>query len=81
LILSQLQDASNSARNDDVGKTNSTIVDYFIPCSRETLEYDREEFPLPGKNHYEERGWCHPEYAMLLYPQALLDHMMPDESM
>jgi hypothetical protein len=28
---------------------------------------------MPSKAHREERGWCHPEYAVLLYPQILID--------
>lgn len=49
---------------------NASIVDYIKPYS---IVYDREEFPLPDKTQYEDRGWCHPDYAILLYPQLLLD--------
>ena len=69
----QLQDTANGARNDDVAKTNASIVDYLIPLSPEHLTYDEEDYPLPTKTHREERGWSHPEYAVLLYPQILID--------
>jgi hypothetical protein len=35
---------------------------------------------MPGKSDYSERGWNHPEYASLLYPQALLDHLCSETS-
>lgn len=68
---------SHNARNDDVGKTNSCIIDYIIPAKN--LLYDREENPLPGKTEYADRGWNHPEYALLLYPMAILDHLNADD--
>ena len=60
-------------RNNDVAKTNTSIVEYLVPLAPEYLTYDHEEFPLPMKNRPEERGWCHPEYGVLLYPQVLID--------
>ena len=69
----QLQDTANGARNDNVAKTNASIVDYLIPLSPEYLRYDEEDYPLPSKAHREEHGWSHPEYAVLLYPQVLVD--------
>jgi hypothetical protein len=74
-----LQRASNSARNDDIAKTNGLIVDYLIPANEDMLAYNREEFPLPDKIHYEERGWNHPQYTYLLYPMALRDHLHSDD--
>lgn len=73
VLFYQIQEASNSARNDDIAKTNSCIVDYIVPSG--FFQYDIDEFPMPGKTDYSERGWNHPEYATLLYPQALLDNL------
>jgi hypothetical protein len=75
-LCHQIQDASNSARNDDIAKTNASIVEYIIPSK--IFQYSLDDFPWPGKTDYSERGWNHPEYASLLYPQALLDHLCSD---
>jgi hypothetical protein len=61
-----------------VAKTNNCLVDYLIPDTAGVL-YDHEEYPLPGKMDYSERGWNHPEYASLLYPMAIHDHLNPEE--
>jgi hypothetical protein len=63
-------------RNDDVGKTNTSIVDYITPSR--VFTYSLEDFLMPKKTAYSEWGWNHPEYASLLYPQALLDHLDSD---
>jgi hypothetical protein len=41
--------------------------------------YDKDEYPLPGKTDYSKHGWNHPEYASLLYPMASHDHLNPEE--
>jgi hypothetical protein len=64
-------------RNDDVAKTNTSIIDYIILDN--SLFYDKDEYPLPGKTDYSERGCNHPEYASLLYPMASHDHLNPEE--
>ena len=64
---------ANGARNDDVAKTNSSIDVYLIPLSPKYLTYDEVDFPIPPKTRREDRGWSHPEYAVLLYPQVLID--------
>ena len=53
--------------------TNTLIVDYIIP--NDILDYHTDEFLMPSKTKYCDRGWNHPEYAALLYPQAMLDHL------
>jgi hypothetical protein len=47
------------------------IISY--PLSPKYLTYDEEDFPVPPKTRREEHGWSHPEYAVLLYPQVLID--------
>ena len=80
LVLYQLQDAANSARNDDVGKTNTMIVDYVTPAPHEMLPwYDTKTFPMPSRNRGDERGWSHPEYGVLLCPQVLVDCFSPED--
>ena len=74
---SQLQNTANGARNDDISKTNNCIVDYVIPTPRRYLRYDQDEYPMPTWNRGEERGWSHPEYSFLLYPQVLIDAFSP----
>ena len=69
----ELQNSANRARSDDIAKTNACIVDYLQPLAPEFLTYDRVKFPLPDKNHPEDRGWAHLEYGALLYPQLLID--------
>ncbi|KIM43032.1 hypothetical protein M413DRAFT_26238 [Hebeloma cylindrosporum] len=78
-LIKMLQDSANRARSDDVAKTNTCIVDYLQPLAPEFLNYDKEEFPLPDRTHLEERGWAHPEYRVLLYPQILLDSFNPTD--
>jgi hypothetical protein len=79
-ILCQLQIAANGARNDDVSKTNAMIHSYVTPAPREMLPwYDAKTYPLPSPNRPEERGWSHPEYAVLLCPQVLLDNFSPED--
>ena len=70
----QLQNAMNSARNDDISKTNSMILDYvkLAPCEM-LLEYDTATFLLPSLN------WSHPEYAVLLCPNVMLDCFSPND--
>jgi uncharacterized protein DUF6698 len=79
-ILFQLQNAANNARNDDVAKTNSMIHDYVKPAPRGMLPYyDAENYPMPSPNRPEERGWSHPEYAVLLCPNIMLDCFSPND--
>ena len=63
IVSSQLQNAANGTRNDDVAKTNVSITDYVIPMPWKYLRYDQDEYPMPTRNQSEERGWSHPEYA------------------
>lgn len=80
-VTRQLQNSANRARSDDIAKTNACIVDYLQPLAPEFLTYDKDEFPLPAKNHPEERGWAHPEYGALLYPRVLFDSFNPTDYM
>jgi len=80
-VALQLQDLANRARSDDVAKMNTCIVDYLQPLAPEILTYDEDKFPLPDRNHLEERGWVHPEYGSLLYPQVLCDSFNPMDYM
>ena len=60
-----------------MGKTNACIVDYSIP--EDHVLYDHDEYSLPGKMDYIERGWNHPQYAVLIYPMVILDHLNGEE--
>ena len=54
------------------------IVEYLTPAPDEMLPwYDTETFPMPMFNRPEERGWSHPEYAVLLCPHVMLDSFSP----
>lgn len=80
LIIFQLQNAANSARNDDTAKTNAMIHDYIKPAPHYMLPYyDAESYPMPSPNRPEERGWSHPEYAVLLCPNIMLDCFSPQD--
>lgn len=79
IALCQLQHAANGARNDDIAKTNSAIVDYIKPTSRRYLKYDQNDYPMPARNRGEDRGWSHPEYGFHLCPQVLIDSFSPED--
>jgi hypothetical protein len=56
------------------------IVDYVKPAPKRMLPgYDVKNFPMPSPNRPEERGWSHPEYAVLISPQVLLDAFGPGD--
>lgn len=75
----QLQNTANGARNDDISRTNTFIVDYIKPTPRKYLKYDHNEYPMPTRNRGEDRGWSHPEYGFHLCPQVLIDSFSPED--
>lgn len=80
IILScQLQNSANGARNDDISKMNNFIVDYIKPASCRFLKYNTNDYPMPTQNWGEERGWCYPEYGLLLCPQVLINSFSSDD--
>lgn len=71
---------ANSARNDDVAKTNAMILEYVTPAPEEMLPwYNVENYPLPSLNQPKERGWSHPEYAVFLCPHVMLNSFAPQD--
>ena len=60
----QLQESANGARNDDITKTNSCIMDYHQPTPSTILRYNKREYPLPSRSRNEECGWAHLEYVL-----------------
>ena len=61
-------------------KTNSMILDYIKPAPHEMLpEYNTATFLLPSLNQPKECGWSHPEYAVLLCPNVMLNCFSPND--